>query len=93
MFFSFLISVAHAGVITDAPTVSTILGNVVTFLLSIVGVLAIIGIVISGILYLTAAGDMRRISLAKAGLVTSIIGTIIAFGAMILLSGINQFFS
>lgn len=93
MLFSFFIPIAHAGAITNAPDVSTILGNVVTFLLSTVGVLAIIGIVISGILYLTAAGDMRRISLAKAGLVTSVIGTIIAFGAMVLLNGINQFFS
>lgn len=87
------INTAHAGAISSAPDIASVLMNVVNFLLSIVGVLAIIGIVISGILYLTAAGDMRRISLAKAGLVTSVIGTIIAFGAMVLLNGINQFFS
>jgi ABC-type cobalamin transport system permease subunit len=89
----FHIDTAFAGVITDAPPISSILSNVLNFLLSIIGVLGIIGLVISGILYLTAAGDEKRMRVAKNAMIGSVIGIIIALGALILTGQIATFFS
>ncbi|MDO8565882.1 MAG: hypothetical protein Q7S04_01700 [Candidatus Moranbacteria bacterium] len=79
----FHIDVAYAGVITDAPPVTSILFNTLTFLLSIVGVLGIIGLVVSGILYLSAAGDEERMRLAKRAAFASVGGILTALIARI----------
>lgn len=88
----FTIPTAHAGVITSAPDITTILGNVLNFLLSIIGVVAIIGLVIAGGMYLTAGGDMRKIALAKRMVVASVIGIIVALGALVIVSQLAAFF-
>jgi len=93
MFHAALVSVAHAGAITDATPVAGILQNVLEFLLSIVGVLGIIGLVIAGFLYLSAAGNMRQTNLAKTMTVASLIGIIIALGALVIVSQLSKFFS
>lgn len=82
-----------AGVITDALPVASILSNVLQFLLSVIGILAIIGLVISGTLYFSAAGDRERVTLAKRAALASVVGLIIALGALILVSQLTTFFS
>ncbi|MCX6765479.1 MAG: hypothetical protein NT136_00755 [Candidatus Moranbacteria bacterium] len=77
------VAVANAGVITDAPTVAEVLYKALQFLLSVFGFLAIIGLVISGVLYLTAAGDQRRIEKAKKAFYYSIVGIVIALGGWV----------
>lgn len=89
LIFSFLIS--RAGVISDAPNVSEILYNILNFLLQVFGIIAIISLVISGILYLTAAGDEDRIKLAKGGMVYSIIGILVALSGVIIIKTITGF--
>lgn len=88
----FTIPVVHAGVITSAPDITTILGNVLNFLLSIIGVVAIIGLVVAGAMYLTAGGDMRKIALAKRMVLASAIGIIVALGALMIVSQLAAFF-
>lgn len=87
--FSF--SISRAGVISDAPNVSEILYGILNFLLQVFGIIAIISLVISGILYLTAAGDEDRIKLAKRGIVYSIIGTLVALSGVIIIKTITGF--
>jgi hypothetical protein len=87
-----LIEVAKAGVITDAPTFQDIGSNVLNFLLSIVGIIAIIALVVSGIMYLISFGDERRMEIAKKSVKYSIIGIVIALGAMVLVKMVGQFF-
>lgn len=84
--------IAHAGVISDAPSVASILQNVLNFLLSIIGVLAIIAVVISGLLYLTAAGNPKQIESAKKLLFYAIIGIVVALGSLVIVSQIGEFF-
>lgn len=84
--------VLAAGSITNAPSVSSILLNILQFLLSVVGILGIIGLVVSGALYFFAAGDNRRIALAKRSALASVTGIIIALGAYILISQLTTFF-
>lgn len=85
-------ALAAAGVITDATPFSVILLRILDFLLSIIGVLGIIGLVVSGVLYLTAAGDEDRIRLAKRAMLASVIGIVIALGALVLVSQLTVFF-
>lgn len=90
----FSIDTAYAaGVITDAPDVSFILSNILQFLLSIVGILGIIGLVVSGMLYLFAAGDDRQITLAKRAALASVTGIVIALGSLLLTGQLAAFFS
>jgi TRAP-type C4-dicarboxylate transport system permease small subunit len=80
MFFN----TAHAGVITDAPRLSTILENVLNLVLSIVGVLAILVIVVAGIMYITSSGNLERATLAKRALTGGIIGICVVILSLII---------
>lgn len=82
-----------AGVISDATPLSRVLANILQFALSIAGVVAIIGTVIAGFLYLTAAGDEAKISLAKKALYGSVIGGLVVLSALIVVTQLTQFFS
>ncbi|MEI8096559.1 MAG: hypothetical protein WCG73_00415 [Candidatus Moraniibacteriota bacterium] len=80
----FQISVAHAGVISDAPKISSLLLNILNFLLSIIGISGIIGLVISGVMYLTAGGNEERMRSAKNMIIASVTGMVIALGSLML---------
>lgn len=86
------IEIAKAGVISDAPTISNIGTNILNFLLSVVGILAIIFLVVAGITYFTAAGDKNRIEQAKNTVTYVILGIAFTMGAMIVIRTIGQFF-
>jgi prolipoprotein diacylglyceryltransferase len=79
----FHIDTVYAGVITDAPPISSILLHILSFVLSIVGVLGIIGIGVSGILYMASAGDEEQMKLAKKALTYSILGILIGAAAFV----------
>jgi|GEM_PF-1044886 len=83
----------NAGPISSAQPISIGLMNILDFLLSIVGVVAIIGLVVAGALYFFAVGDMRRIAVAKKILFSSITGILIALGALVLVRAITSFLS
>ena len=68
------------------------------YLLAILGFVAVIGFVISGILYLVAAGDEDRQATAKramiysiTGVIVGLVGLVILFAAQRLLGAQNQF--
>lgn len=84
---------AFAGVIDEAQPLTVGLTNILDFLLSIVGVVGIIGLVIAGILYFSAAGDMRQLALAKKATLGSITGIIIALGGYALIRTIGVLFA
>jgi hypothetical protein len=88
-----IINTVYAGTISDATPSATILQNVLQFLLSIVGVLAIIASVVAGLLYLTAAGNTKQIALAKKAFSFSIIGIVVALGALVIVSQLGSFFA
>ncbi|MGK2849076.1 MAG: hypothetical protein ACSLEX_03345 [Minisyncoccota bacterium] len=80
------------GVITSAPRLVYIFTNVLTFLLSIVGVLGIISLGISGVFYFFSVGDERRVSLAKRASLASVVGMLIALGAWVIVNQLTMFF-
>ena len=75
-----------------------IITGIMNWLLILVGVLGVIGFVIAGILYLTAAGDEGQIDKGKTAMIYSIVGVVVALLGLIIiraaqgmLSGGNDF--
>lgn len=81
---------APAGV--GGSTIAEIAGRVLNFLLSIVGVLALIMLVIGGAMYIIAAGDESKIETAKKIVKWAIIGIVVALGALVLVTQVANFF-
>jgi len=67
-----------------APSLKTIAERILNLLLSIVGIIAIIGLIIGGGFYLTSYGDEDRINKGKSILTSSIIGIIVALSALVI---------
>ena len=80
-------------------TVTTLVTNVMKWLLSIVGFLGVIGFAVAGILYITAAGNEDRIDQAKRAMTWSVVGVLVALlglvivnaGARLFITGDSQF--
>ncbi len=76
-----------------APTLSSVALKVLNFLLSIVGVIAVIMLVVGGMTYLTAAGDESKAEAGKKIVTYSIIGIIVALSALVIVTQIANFFA
>ena len=85
---------------TNLPQASIfeIIRNVMLWILSILGFVAVIGFVISGIMYLVAAGDEDQQAKAKramfysiTGVIVGLVGLVILFAVQRLLGAQNQF--
>jgi hypothetical protein len=74
----------NSGLLGNAPTLKAIAERILNLLLSIVGILGIIGLIIGGGFYLTAYGDEDRIKKGKDVVTASLIGIIIAAASLII---------
>ena len=70
-------------------SVASILINLMKWMLYLFGFLAIIAFVISGIQYLSAAGNMNMIETAKRNMNYSIIGIVVALSGLVILIAID----
>ena len=87
-----LIEIARAGgIIANAPRFSQVLTNAFNYLLSIFGMLAIIGMIVAGIIYLTSSGNEKKIGTAKRAFIYSIVGIAVTLGAMVIIKTIGSF--
>ena len=86
---------------TNLPTGSifSIISNIMNWLLGLLGIFAIIGFVISGILYLTAAGDEKQQEKAKhqmmwsiMGVIAALLGWVVVTAVQAMLGGTNNVF-
>ena len=76
---------APSGTGLSSSSVFDIISNIMYWLLAIVGIVGVIGFAISGLLYLTAAGDETKIGQAKSAMVASITGVIVALAGLVAL--------
>ncbi len=83
-------TVVYAGVISDAPSLASILVKILTFILSTVGIIATLSLVVSGLMYMVAAGDTSQVTVAKKYAVTSVTGLSIALAALIIVKQVNR---
>lgn len=72
-----------------AGSIVGILTNGMNWLLIIVGILGVIGFVIAGILYLTAAGDDGQIEKGKTAMIYSIVGVIVALIGVVVIKAVQ----
>lgn len=68
----------------QAPGLIDIAGRALTFLLSILGTVAVISLVLAGGMYLFSTGDEKRIETAKSMFTYSLIGIVIAWGSLVI---------
>ncbi len=76
----------------DTLTLAEIVMNVLNFLLSVAGTLAIIALIIGGLMYLTAAGDEKQVDTGKSMFKSAVIGIAIVMAAMIIVQQVAIFF-
>ncbi|TXI35229.1 MAG: hypothetical protein E6Q53_00085 [Candidatus Moraniibacteriota bacterium] len=74
---------------TPDGTIIDIIGATMDWLLALLGFFGIIGFVVSGILYLTAAGNDDQISTAKNAMKYSIIGVIVALLGFVIIKAVE----
>ena len=67
-----------------------IITNIAGWLLMIFGFIAIIGFVISGIIYLTSAGDEDRQETAKRAMMYSITGVLVGLAGLVVIYAISN---
>ncbi|HOW60597.1 MAG TPA: hypothetical protein P5548_01240 [Candidatus Moranbacteria bacterium] len=93
-----LIAIAPSAVLAinvpdaDLPdaTLTDIITGFMNWLLAIVGILAVIGFVIAGIIYLTAAGDEDQIARGKKTMIYSLVGIIVALMGVIIIKAVQS---
>lgn len=78
--------------LSGALTLTQIATNILNFLLSIIGILALITLIISGIMYLTSAGNDTRMKQAKSIFIAALIGIAVAMGSLVLVRAVASFF-
>jgi|WetSurMetagenome_2_1015567.scaffolds.fasta_scaffold290209_2 hypothetical protein len=60
------------------------------WLLAIVGILGVVAFAIAGILYLTSAGDEKRIETAKKAMLMAIVGVIVALMGLVIITAVKK---
>lgn len=73
------------------PVLGGLLGNFLLIVLGAIGVFSIIGFVIAGIMWATAAASEDKLSAASNVFVYSLVGVIISVGGIILLSYVRGY--
>ena len=74
----------------DAPDgIEGILTGILNWLLTIIGIIALIAFIISGLQYFLAAGDERIVETAKRNIMYSIIGIIVALSGFVIIQAID----
>jgi hypothetical protein len=74
----------------DNPNgIEGILANVLDWLLLVIGIVAVIAFVISGLQYLLSAGDEKTMETAKRNAVYSIIGVIVALSGYVIVKAVD----
>jgi len=92
MGYSF-VETAHAvGIIEGATPISVVLANMLSFLLSMAGILAILAVVVSGARYLLASGDAGQAESAKKAVLFSMTGLAVILAALVVVRQITNFF-
>lgn len=70
-------------------SITGIIANILLWILYIFGIIGVIGFVISGIMYLTAAGDEDRMQAAKRAMFYSILGAVVGLLGVVILQAVD----
>jgi len=70
-------------------SITDIFTGILLWILRLFGIFGVIGFVISGILYLTSAGDETKMGTAKRAMTYSIIGVLIGLAGLVIIKAID----
>ena len=79
-----LINIAQAGPLDEAPPLSSLLDDILQFLVTLIGGVAVLVIVVAGIMYMTSGGDSERVQTAKKMLIGGVVGLVVAVMSFII---------
>lgn len=85
-----ILGMTPSGQTATALDLKTIIENTLNFLLSVIGIVAMIGLVVGGVFYLTAYGDEDRAKKGKSIITSSIIGIAIALAALVIVKQVFE---
>ena len=77
-----------SGLTGDSTAV--VITNFMNYLLTIIGILAVIVFIIAGIMYITAAGDEDQIGKAKKAMTYAIIGLVVALLGLVITNAVSN---
>jgi hypothetical protein len=80
----------NLGVGLPDGTIIGIIGNILFWLLAMLGIFGIIGFVISGIIYLVSTGDEDMIKRAKSAMTYSIIGVVVGLAGFVVIKAVDS---
>lgn len=66
---------------SQGDEVDTLIGNIITALLGLIGIVSVIFLIIGGFRYITAQGDSSQIASAKNTILYAIIGLVVALAS------------
>ena len=94
VFAGWKMALSEAKLTTGLPGVelSIVLISIMDWLLSLVGVVAVIAFVISGLMYLTSVGDEEQAGRAKKYFIYSVTGVLVAISGLIILNTVRKVF-
>ena len=75
--------------LSDMP-IYDIAVNLLNWILAIFGIVGIIGFIISGIMYMLAAGDTSKIETAKKAMTASILGVVVGLSGLVILYAVQS---
>ena len=84
--------VTNNAAVNSALTLSQIALRVLNFLMSILGILALLMMVVGAMFYLTAAGDEKQVEKGKKIFQYAVIGVIVAMASMVVIRQVSVFF-
>ena len=87
-----IINIAQAGPLDTAPPVSSLLGAVLKFAVSLIGGVAVLVIVIAGVMYIMSGGNQAQVQKAKSTLIAGIVGLVVAIISYIIVTEIIGLF-
>ncbi len=79
-----------AGTNLPSGSILNIVTSTMNWLLVMVGILGVVGFVIAGIIYLTAAGDEDQIAKGKKTMIASITGVIVALIGVVFIQAVKS---
>lgn len=75
----------------DIDSLTPLIKNIITWMLSLVGILALGAIIWGGVLYIVSGGNDSRIQMAKQIIFWAIVGLVIVTLAFVILSTVSRF--
>jgi|WetSurMetagenome_2_1015567.scaffolds.fasta_scaffold290209_1 hypothetical protein len=71
-------------------SISTLIFNIMNWLLTILAAIAIIAFVIAGIMYLVSGGDDARMKTAKSAMIAAILGVLVGLMGLVIIYAVQN---